>query len=126
MRTLGTLLNSAAKTEVLRALACQPGEVRLRQLSRIAGVHPHSAELALAALIRDGLVMRRLTSSSTLYKLIRDHEDAAVLDAVFAAAANGFIKARSRSLNERARSLLPFFRQATRMLDLARESRHGS
>jgi hypothetical protein len=92
-------------------------------VARIAGVHPHSAELALAGLIRERLVKRERTPSRVLYTLIREHADVPVLEAVFTAAAQVSIKARSRSLNERARAILPLVRQATRMLACARESR---
>ena len=124
MKTLGLLLGSAGQTEVLRALMHQPGPVGLREVSRIAGVHPHSAELAFAALIRKGLVVRKKTASRVLYVMNRSHEDAVVLEAVFSAANQGFIRARSRLLNERARIILPFIGQASRMLASARESRH--
>jgi len=120
---LGALLASPARIEVLRALVCQPGSAGLRQVARIAGVHPHSAELALAGLIRERLVKRERTPSRVLYTLIREHADVPVLEAVFTAAAQVSIKARSRSLNERARAILPLVRQATRMLACARESR---
>lgn len=124
MKTLGRLLNSAGKTEILRALVYQPGPVGLRQVARIAGVHPHSAELALAALTRDGLVKRRNGRNRALFELERSHDEASVLETVFTAAANGFTKARSRTLNDRAKSLFPFINQACAMIIRARKSRH--
>lgn len=124
MKTLGMLLNSAGKTEILRALMYQPGLVGLRQVARIARVHPHSAELALAALIRDGLVKSRKIRNGALYELERSHEAANVLEAVFTAAAQGFTQARSRTLNDRSKSILPFIRQAGKLIARARESRH--
>ena len=124
MKSLGILLGSAGRTEILRTLMCQPGSVGLRQVARLAGVHPHSAELALAGLVREGLVRRRRTSSRALYGLNRSHADIAVLDAVFLAAARAVTCERNRSLGKRARSILPFIRQATRMLTHARENRH--
>ena len=124
MKTLGMLLNSAGKTEILRALVYQPGPVGLRQVARIAGVHPHSAELALAALSRDGLAKRSKARNRALFELERNHEAAGVLEAVFSASANGFTQARSRTLNDRAKSLFPFIRQACKMITRARESRH--
>ena len=124
MKTLGGLLTSAGRTEILRALMHQPGPVGLRQLARIAGVHPHSAELALAGLIRDRLVRRRRSVAGPLYDLNRNHADIAVLGAVFLAGAQAVTTARSRLLDKRAKSLLPFFRQATRLLAHARGTRH--
>lgn len=124
MNTLGLLLRSTSRTEILRALMYQPDAVGLRQVARIAGVHPHAAELALATLVREDLVKRQGTSRRPLYALNRRHADIAVLAAVFSAAARGFIEARSRTLTARARSLLPFIRETTRMLTHARRSRH--
>ena len=118
------LLGSASQTEILRALSHQPASVGLRQVARIAGIHPHSAELALAGLVHEKLVRRMRTSTHALYTLNRNHADVAVLDAVFAAAAQGFIHARSRTLSKRARSILPFIDKATRMIAHARKSRH--
>jgi len=124
MKRLGDLLSSAARTELLRVLVCQPGAVGLRPAARLAGIHPHSAELALAGLIGDKLVKRRTGSAGPAYELNRRHADLPVLEAVFAAAAQAGIAARRPSLQLRARRILPFIRQATRMLAHARETRH--
>lgn len=124
MTRLGSLLSSAARTEILRALACQPGPVGVRQVAHLAGVHPHSAELALAALVREKRVRRTRTPARPVYEWNRTHPDAPVLEAVFAAAALGFIAARRPLWDKRAGSILPFIRRATRMLARARESRH--
>ena len=124
MKTLGMLLNSAGKTEILRALLYQPGSVGLRQVARIASVHPHSAELALAALTRDGLVKRKNVRNGARFELEWSHESALVLEAVFTAAAKGFTQARSRTLNDRSKSILPFIKEAGKMIARARENRH--
>lgn len=118
------MLNSAGRTEILRALVYQPKPVGLRQVARIAAVHPHTAELCLATLIDEGLVKCMRHTGRPSFELIRTHEDAPILVAVFTAAATGFIKTRSRTLDGRARSLLPFIKQASRMISRARESRH--
>ena len=124
MKKLGDLLGSPARTEVLRALMCQPAPIGLRHAARIAAIHPHSAELALAGLARDRLVRRERSDHRIRYALNRDHEAMPVLEAVFAAAARALIRARSRSLGARARGILPFIEQAQRMLACARANRH--
>lgn len=124
MKTLGMLLDSEAKTEVLRALMYQPGPVGLRQVARIAGVHPHSAEVALAALARDGLVKCQRTAGRFSCQWVHEHEDNVVLEAVFTAAARGFVECRNRALEIRAKALLPFITSTTRMINRAREARH--
>lgn len=118
------LLRSAARTEILRALACQPDSLGLRQAARIAGVLPRSAELALEGLVRDKLVTRKRSAARVFYRLNQDHADVPMLEAVFAAAAQGFVRTQNRSLDERARAILPFIGEAGRMLTRARRSRH--
>jgi DNA-binding transcriptional regulator YhcF (GntR family) len=124
MKTLGMLLDSEAKTEILRALMYQPGPVGLRQVARIAGVHPHSAEVALAALARDGVVKCKRTAGRFSCQWVHRHDDSVVLEAVFTAAAHGFIERRSRTLEARAKTLLPFIKITTRMINRARGTRH--
>jgi len=126
MKALGHLFSSAAKTEILRALHHQPDVVGLRQLARIAGVRVRSAELALDALVNEGLVRRRRTSTRVFYDMERNHPDASVLAAVFDAAAAAAIRANRRHLDGQAKRILPFVRQARRMLCHARESRHDA
>jgi hypothetical protein len=124
MKTLGKLLDSEAKTEILRALMYQPGPVGLRQVARIAGVHPHSAELALAALARDGLVKCKRTAGRFSCQWVHRHADIVVLEAVFTASAHGFIERRNRTLEARSKTLLPFIKTTTRMINRARGTRH--
>ena len=124
MKRLGSLLSSAARTEILRTLAYQPEPVGLRQAARIAGVLPRSAELALAGLVKEKLVTRKRSATRMLYRLNQDHADVPVLEAVFAAAAQGFIRAQNRLLGERTTAILPFIREASRMVARARRTRN--
>jgi hypothetical protein len=124
MKTLGKLLSSAGKTEVMRALMRQPAPAGLRELSRIAGVHPYSAVQVFETLVPAGLVLRKKMPFRDLYMLNRSHKDAAVLTAVFDAADQGFIRARNRLLHKRARTILPFIKEARRMQASVTESRH--
>lgn len=123
MKALGDVFGSRAKTEILRALHYQPEVVGLRQLARTAGVRVRSAELALHALVKDGLVRRRRASSRVFYALERRHPLAAVLAAVFDAAATAAIRANRRALGKRAKRILPFIRQAHRLLSHVRRRR---
>jgi len=124
MRTLGDILGSAARTDVLRALYYQPESVGLRHLAGIAGVHPHSAELALRALAQEGFVACERTPTRALYKLNRDHSDAIVLRAICDASAHTAVVIRNRSLDTRARAILPFIAEASHMLTHARRHQH--
>jgi DNA-binding transcriptional ArsR family regulator len=124
MKRLGPLFSSAARTEILRALACHPDPIGLRQTARIAGVLPRSAELALAGLVKEELVTRQPSGARRLYRLNRGDARIPVLEAVFAAAAQGFIRAQNCSLGDRAKTLLPSIKEASRMVARARESHH--
>ena len=124
MTNLGTLLSSAARTDILRALMYQPDPAGLRPLARIAGVQPRSAELALSALVNEKLVKRTGYSAGPRYALNRAHPDAELLDAVFTAAARAATANRCRMLGQRASCILPFIREAGNMLTRARGSRH--
>ena len=126
MKTLGDLFSSAAKTEILRVLHHQPGALSLRQLSRLAGVRVRSAELALDSLVNEKLVGRRRAQNRVFYAMVRSHPSASVLAAVFDAAAVAAIRTNRRSFDERAQRILPFMRQAHRMLNHARGSRHDA
>jgi hypothetical protein len=126
MKALGEFFSSAARTEILRALHYQPEAVGLRQLARVAGIRVRSAELALAALVNEKLVVRGRTRNRVFYALERRHANATVLAAVFDAAAFAAIRANRQPLDARARRILPFIRQARRMLDHARGSRHDA
>ena len=124
MKTLGELLGTAARIEVLRVLTCQPHPLGLRHLARRAGIHPRSAELALKSLVNETLVNRTQTDTRALYEMNRSHPDVPVIEAVFAAAAHAAIRQRNASLQAKARRILPFIDEATRMLASARGGPH--
>lgn len=124
MKRLGDLFSSAAKTEILRALYHQPGRVGLRQLARIAGLRVRSAELALDSLVSARVVRRRRVEDRVFYAMDRSDPRASLLAAVFDAAAEAAIQTERRALDKEAKRILPFIRQATRMLERARGSRH--
>jgi hypothetical protein len=124
MTSLGILLSSATRTEILRALMYQPEPAGLRPLARIAGVLPHSAELALSALVKEKRVQRTAHVAGPRYALNRRHPDVELLEAVFTAASRAATANRCRMLNRHATCILPFIREAGRMLTRARETRH--
>jgi len=108
----------------MQALVCLPDPVGLRHLARIAGVHPHSAELALASIGADKLARQRKTRGRKLYEINRNHPDLPIVQAVFEAATRESIRVKSRGLNKKASTILPFIKQATRMLAHARSRQH--
>lgn len=106
---------------MLRVLVCQHEMIGLRYAARLAGVHPHSAELVLAKMVEEKLVKCRRSSSSKMYELNRAHDAVPILDAVFSAASLVAIKEKSKSLQGRGRSLLPFINEAGQMLACSRK-----
>jgi len=120
MKTLSNLFSSSAKTEILCVLYHQTGMVGLRQLSRIAGIRVRSTELALDSLLNTNLVRRVHKANRVFYSLIRTDPRAAMLAAVFDAAALASIREVNRSVAGKTLSILPFIAQANRMLNHAR------
>jgi len=100
--------------------------VSLRQLSRIANVHPHSAELALAYLAKNDLVLRRRESNRILFTLNRTHPHLPQLSAIFNAATLANITEQSQHLSERASNILPFTQRAKQMIRHARGENHDT
>jgi len=117
-------LGTAARTEILRALYYQPEPVGLRYIARIAGVYPHSAELALKALVKEQLVYCDRSEVRALYGLNSNHSDIDLLEAVFRASERVIIERNNRGLNERSRLVLPFIKSASRMIAHAKGSVH--
>ena len=124
MATLGKLLGTAARTEVLQVLLNQPGALGVRPTARIAGIQPRSAELALKALAAEGLVCTTQTRRGPLYEMNRAHPQTQLLADVFAGVAEAFIRQRRATLSTRGRTFLPFMAETTRMLARAKQSRH--
>lgn len=121
MKTLGQLLGSAARADVLHVLYCEPEPVGLRHVARLAGLYPRSVQLALAGLVDDCLVVCDRTGARPLYQLDRNHSDAPILAAVFRAVAEARIRSRCSCVQDRAQSILPFINEAMRMLSVSRE-----
>ena len=107
MNTLGHLLGSTARTDILRVLSYDVGPIGLRPLARLAGVHPRSAELALRTLVGEGLVLRRQAGKRPVYERNEGHPEADVLQSIFQAAALARVRQLSKELQTRARGILP-------------------
>ena len=120
MRSLGQILGSAARTNILRILWHQSRPVGLRHVARLAGVQPRSADLALQALVREGRVTCRRSPGRNFYRLNRRHPEATILDAVFEAADRARNAAGLGRLNEWAKSILPFIEDSGAMRERTR------
>lgn len=101
-------------------LTHHPHPVGLRYVARLANIHPHSAELALAGLVRDNLVTRSCPASRPQYALNREHAAFPLLKAVFRSAAEVTIGERGQTLADRAKTILPFIEKSRRMFARAK------
>jgi hypothetical protein len=126
MKTLGNLLGSAARTEILRVMSYQSQPIGLRHLARLADIYPRSAELALKALVQEELLLRTQIEKRVLYELNRDHPSTPVLLAIFRAVDKANTSARCNSLKNRAKAILPALRDATRLLRNTRSMQHAT
>lgn len=124
MKTLGKLLGSSARTDILCALCYQTEAVGLRQVARIADVQPHSADLALQGLVREKLVTCVKSSARNAYRLNHHHPHSSVLLAMFDAVARAKRDIGRPALSKRALILLPFIEEAKAMLSHARKGGH--
>jgi len=124
MRSMGTILRSRARTDLLQALHAQPAASGVRYLARIAGIHPHSAELALNALVDEALVKKKSAGARPLYALNWHHPETCLLDAIFNAATTTATRVRNKRLAGRARTILPFIDEARRMVNHAKGTHH--
>lgn len=123
MSTLGRLLGSSARTETLRVLRFHPEAIGVRELSRLAGIYPRSAELALVSLVKDGLVARKRKGRRDLYCLNYDHADCPVVLAVVDAGTQAATKSRCAKLQSRGRMLLRSVEQAASLISHGRNHR---
>ena len=122
MRSLGQILGASSRMDVLRALYYQQAEVGLRQLARLAGIHPHSAERFLKQLIKERLVICRRSEGHTWYCKNSDHTDWLVLEAILIAGDRATRTTQRATLNQRAQSILPFIQEAHEMVSQARST----
>ena len=121
MKALNHILGASARFDLLRALYYQHREVGLRQLARLAGVHPHSAERMLQELVDEAVIDRRKTNARTMFWKNKRHSDWHTLQAVFEAADRATSELQRATLNKRAQSILPFINEAANMLKRARK-----
>lgn len=126
MSNIGHLFSSAARTEILRVLSEMKEGAGVREIARLAGVYPRSAQLTLAGLVDEKLVKRRTARKRTLYLLNPEHNNTALLEKIFREVSDDSIRARSRTLQERGRSILPFIDDAISMLRHAKKGRHDA
>lgn len=120
MKSLRDILGGSARFDLLHALYFQQGMVGLRQLARLADVHPHSAERMLKDLVKEGVVVRSQKGVRRLFQRNDVHTDWCILSPVFDAADRATRTLRAAELNERARAILPFVKEAGDMLSKAR------
>jgi hypothetical protein len=124
MTSPGNILGGSARFEILRALHYQHDAVGLRHVARLAGVHPHSAERMLKALVDEGVVVRSRTRTRTWFQPNHDHADWRILSPVFEAADRATRELQAESLTGRAKTILPFVEEAGAMLKKARKRTH--
>jgi hypothetical protein len=126
MKSLGSILKSGARADILRVLFYAHHAVSLRQLARLAEVHPHSAEIVMNDLLREKLVRRRKTSARCFYWKDPGNPDWLVIDGICRGAEQARLAAKRPDLNKRAQFILPFIEEAGAMLFKARRSRRVS
>lgn len=126
MTELSQLFSSPARIDVLETLFHQPGEVGLRQIARISGLHLRSVQLALKSLQADHLIRRRKSGARVFFKLNREHPTQELLTTIFRAAESHRIKARAETLQSRGKEVMAFVTASLRVMNRARKSHQQS
>ena len=125
MLFIGSLLNSKAQTEILRALCLLSTPVGLRELSRLTRQHPHSVERVLEALKEEGLVIRKPNSGKSAEIILNpSHRATDRLKTVFETDQHAELQTRTASLHERGKWICSFVEEAHTVMASARSSRH--
>jgi DNA-binding transcriptional ArsR family regulator len=122
---LAALFAYPARTGILEALHRHPRELGLRQVGRIAGVQPRSAQLALRDLEQARWVRRRQDGREVRFSLNRAHPSFGLLAAVLDAAEAWKIGSSSEARRQAGRAVVSFVVTAGRMLNRARRSRNA-
>ena len=122
VKSIRQMIGASARFDLLWALHYQHRPVGLRELARLAGVHPHSAERMLKELTEEGVVNRKKQGARVLHIRNAEHPDWFALEPVFSASEKAMCVMRRNRLNDRARTILPFIDEASRMLKCARRT----
>ena len=122
MKSLGTLLKSPARIEVMRALSSLDVPLGVRPLAVLAKTHPYATLQALRELVEEGVMEKCGTRTRPVYRLDDRSADVSRLRAVFQADRDLRMRADGESLSRRARALMEFNQKALGMLRTARES----
>jgi len=123
MKSIGSILKSGARADILHVLFYAHTAVSLRQLARLADVHPHSAEMVMDDLLKDHLVKRRKTSARCFFWKDSDNPDWLIIGGVCRGAEQAHQLSKQPALNKRALLILPFIEEAGSMLFKARKNR---
>ena len=122
MNSLTQIIGASARFDILRALHFLHDPVGLRQLARLAGVHPHSAERMLRDLVKERVVTRKKKGSRVLFSRNQEHPDWYVLGAVIRASDKALRDLQRPRLNERAQATVSFVEEAGGMMTQARRT----
>lgn len=125
MNSLGKLLKSPARIEVLRALCALDIPVGVRALAVLARSHPYATSRVLAELVREDLVEKTAARTRPGFRMRNHHPEAARLRALFASDRETLRQRDAEELSKRAKSFLNFNCRALRVMDQARRSLHG-
>ena len=125
MNSLGQLLKSPTRIEVLRALFSVDFPLGVRALAILAHAHPYAASRVLAELVEEKLVEKTKSQTRPAYRICTNHPEALRLQRFFDADRETLRGQDEEDLSRRAQAFFNFNRQALQMLGQARRSLYG-
>ncbi len=125
MVSLGQLLKSPVRIDVLRSLFSVEVPLGLRPLARMSQAHPYATSRVLQDLVEETLVEKTSSLTRPTYRICAKHPHASRLRRIFEADRETCVLQEQEDLSRRAQAFVEFNRKALQMLKQARGSMNG-
>jgi DNA-binding IclR family transcriptional regulator len=125
MVSLGQLLKSPVRIDVLRSLFSVEVPLGLRLLARMSQAHPYATSRVLQDLVEETLVEKTSSLTRPMYRICAKHPHASRLRRIFEADRETGVLQEQEDLSRRAQAFVEFNSKALQMLKQARGSMNG-
>jgi len=108
MYSLGDMLSSKARTEIIEVLSRTQTKVGIRRIAWICGLHPRSVEIALKSLVDEKLVLKIPQKRGFAYTWNEDHPETSRLRQLFVHDEHQRLDRRTAPLSSEGKQLCAF------------------
>lgn len=115
-----SILSSKAKFEVLNLLFKDPSPLRIRTLERRTGLAVRSVQVALAYLVKEKVVIRKIQDNNPVYFLNKSHDSYILIKNILKAVELDRVFKRSCSYHSKAKKTFQFVTEAGELFHKAR------